>query len=134
MSKHLFVSFHFARDASLAGSLKTFFQPDGGKCQGDLRFVVNDVSDQGEQAVDAEINRVMSGCHAALFLIGDDTHNSRWIEREAALAISKDLPLVAVRAPHTTGAPPPSLRGKAEVVDWGHEALCSAINRALNQA
>jgi hypothetical protein len=132
MAKSVFVSYHFRRDHEVARNLKAFFQPSG-TCQGSPVFVENDVSAEGTPAIDREINRVMSGCDAALFVIGDDTHNSPWIDREAALAISKNLPLVAVRRPGSTGNLPPQLRDRTPLVEWKHAALTSAVNDALRQ-
>lgn len=131
MSHDIFVSYSFARDLEFANNLKTFFPSGGGRCDGTLRFVEEDVSAAGDQAIDREINRVMNGCSAALFLAGDEVHNSPWIEREAELAISKALPVIAVRRPDSTGALPLPLRGRVPLVAWDHDAICGALKSAL---
>jgi antiphage defense system Thoeris ThsB-like protein len=131
MPRKIFVSYNFRKDAHLAHNIKTFFQPQG-RCDGTPVFVEN-VSAQGDDAIDREINRVMEGCDAAVFVVGDDSHNSPWINREAELARSKPLGIVTVRAPGTTGGLPNVLRGSPEPVDWGHDELCQALNRIPNR-
>jgi len=73
-------------------------------------------------------------CSAAIFVIGNNNHNSPWIDREAEIACSRDLGIIAVRLPDTTGALPPKLREmKIEIEDWGPDALCTALNRAARE-
>lgn len=133
MSQKVFISYNF-KNRELAGSVKNFFAPLGGPCEGSPVYVENDVSADGENAIDREIASVMGSCKAALFIIGDEDHNSPWIERESRIAISQALAMVAVQHPGTTGAPPPSLReAKVPFVEWNPESLCEALNRAARE-
>ena len=58
MSRRVFISYDF-NDKELAFNIKSFFQAEGGKCQGRPIFVENDVSDKGKNAIDTEIRRVI---------------------------------------------------------------------------
>lgn len=127
MAKLIFVSYNF-RDHGIARSVKTFFQEQGGQCEGRPVFVEGDLSHMGDAAIDEEISRVMALCVGVLFVIGDNNHNSPWIDREAELALSRNLGLVAVRAPHTTGGLPNRISQQVPLVDWSHDTLCNALN------
>jgi hypothetical protein len=132
MSRNVFISYNF-RDRELAHTLKNYFQKLGGPCQGNPVYVTRDVAAEGEAAVDKEIRSVMESCSAAIFVIGDDCHNSPWIEREAQIACSRDLAIVAVRLENTTGGLPPKLREMGiEIEDWAPDQLCAALNRAAS--
>ena len=130
MSKKIFISYNF-KDKQFAGSVKSFFQKQGGKCQGSPVYVTNDVSAGGSDAIDAEIKRVMKPCEAILFIVGDNSHNSPWINREAKLAISLGLGLVAIQIPNTHGGIANELKEvKVPFVEWDHDTLCHALNKA----
>lgn len=128
MTKRIFISYKFT-DAELARNLLPFFQRCGGKCEGTPVYVEKDVSKDGESAIDAEIRRVMLGCECAVFVVGADSHNSPWIRREAELAKSLGLGIVAVRLPNSTGGLPRDLAGVAlETVEWDVERVAAALN------
>src|SRR4051812_11022851 len=103
MSRGVFISYNF-KNRELAHTLKNYFQDLGGPCEGKPLYVTNDVSEDGDAAIDREIRSVMDQCAAAIFVIGDDNHNSPWIEREAKIASSRNLAIVAVRLRDTKGA------------------------------
>lgn len=132
MSRKIFISYRFS-DREIAHTVTNFFQPQGGNCDGKPAFVTNDVSSDGEKAIDEEIKRVMTGCIAVLFVVGDNNHNSTWIDREVELAVSYGLSPAAVQLPGTTGGPPNRLKEAfkekpVRVVDWTKEALCEVLN------
>lgn len=134
MSAPVFISYNFRDDKEFARGIRNFFQPFG-PCHGVPHFVENDVSERGLEAIDAEIRSVMSGCVAAVFVCGQNTHDSPWINREAKLAISRNLGIVVLRAPGSTGGIPNELRALTTpppLVDWGPEHLCSEINRIVS--
>lgn len=133
MSRWVFVSYNF-KNRELAHTLRNHFQEYGGPCEGKPLYVTNDVSEDGESAIDLEIRSVMDRCSAAIFVVGDDNHNSPWIEREATIASSRALGIVAVRLPETRGALPPKLREmNIQAEDWRQDALCTALNRAARE-
>ena len=135
MSAPVFISYNFKDDKEFAHNIGVFFQPAGGPCHGTPKFVENDVSAEGGDAIDAEIRRAMNGCVAAVFVCGANVHNSPWINREAELAISKGLGIVALRAPGTTGGIPNQLRAvdpPPPLVDWEAGAFCREVNRIVS--
>jgi hypothetical protein len=71
----------------------------------------------------------MQGCDAALFIVGNNNHNSPWILREAELAISMNLHLVLTRIPESTGAIPPILsRMSLPVAKWEVQDIADRLN------
>jgi hypothetical protein len=130
MSKPVFISYNFLSDREFAHNIRVFFQPYG-PCHGTPRFV-SDVAADDDRAVDVEIRRVMNDCVAAVFVCGQNSHNSPWINREAQLAISLGLGIVALQAPNTTGGVPAELKPvDPPIVPWGSDALCAELNRIL---
>jgi hypothetical protein len=129
MSRNIFVSYRFS-DRNIAHNVKTFFQPQEGSCDGMPKYVELNLSSLGPQVIDDEILRVMSQCMGVLLVVGDDSHNSTWIDREVQLADSLSLGMVAVRLPKTTGGLPNRVRGRnIPFVDWSERTLCDALNR-----
>ncbi|HEX6745666.1 MAG TPA: toll/interleukin-1 receptor domain-containing protein [Longimicrobium sp.] len=133
MSTPVFISYNFVSDREYAHNIGVFFQPRG-PCQGTPRFV-KDVSAGGDRAIDDEIRRAMDGCVAAVFVCGQNSHNSPWINREAQLAISLGLGIVALRAPGALGGIPAELEAvNPPLVPWDSDAFCAALNRVIAQA
>jgi hypothetical protein len=129
MPRNIVVSYNFT-DRELVHTVPNYFHTRGGGCDGRAVFVTNDVSAEGPKAIDAEIRRVIDTCVGVLFVIGDDVHNSPWINREAELAISRPLEMVVVRLPETTGNVPNKLKSLGLVpLPWGQDPLCDAINK-----
>ncbi|WP_201495281.1 TIR domain-containing protein [Rubrivivax sp. A210] len=116
MTKKTFISYAFD-DKEIVHSGRSFTQAQGGQVQGQFVRVEKFVADKGEKAIDAEIKRVIDQCDAALFVVGNNNHNSPWIKREVELATSKGLKIVIARVPGTTGAIPEALvrQGRTEV-------------------
>ena len=108
MPKKTFISYAFD-DKEVVHSGNSFTQPHGGQIQGKFLRVQRFVADQGTKAIDNEIKRVIDQCDAALFVVGNNNHNSPWIKREVELATSKGLKIVVSRIPGTTGAIPNAL-------------------------
>jgi hypothetical protein len=134
MSRQVFVSYGF-KNAQIARSVKSFFQDQGGPCEGKPVYVTRDVSVDGPDAIDNEILSVMGPCEAALFVIGNDDHNSPWIEREAKIAVGKGFGIVAVRIKNTTGGLPPQLKeAGVPFVAWDPDPVCEALNHAARIA
>jgi len=87
MAHKTFVSYRYS-DQATVGTIKSFFQTHKGPVQGDVVFCRNDVSHLGPYAIDRWILNTVQGCDAALFVIGNNNHNSPWIQREIELADS----------------------------------------------
>jgi hypothetical protein len=130
MSRDIFISYKF-NDRNVAHNVQTFFQPQGGICQGAPRYVENDVSDDGDEAIRREILRVMEPCVGVLFVVGNDSHNSSWIDWEAKMAIRHKKPMVALRFKGYTGGLPNrlvTLGIDIPFVESSQDVLCAALN------
>lgn len=126
---NIFVSFNF-QDKQLAKSLKGWCCGNDYTISHRFIFVESDVSSLGDDAIDWEIKRVMMQCSYALFVVGDNSHNSPWINREAALANSRGMKILIAQLPNTRGGTPYVLRNCRNVinVDWSPRSINSAIN------
>lgn len=121
--KKIFVS-HVFNDREITHSIKGMSVIHSGILNVRFVFVENDVSIEGSDAIDKEIRNVMTDCNVALFLVGNNNHNSPWIEREVQLATSKGLPIIVMRLPHTSGGVPNALRNKPfKECKWGAHNL-----------
>lgn len=125
MAKHIFVSYNF-NDRDVSRSVRQMIQSQDLK--GQIVFVENDVSHNGATAVDWEIEHTMERCDAALFVLGDNVRNSPWIEKEAAHAIAKEIPVLATELPGVQSMCPSQLVDKP-CLDWGAETLADTLNR-----
>ena len=56
MARKVFISYNF-NDKQLVHSIKSFFQPYGGTVQGKPVFVTDNVSKDGDKAIDNEIKQ-----------------------------------------------------------------------------
>ncbi|MDY0250038.1 MAG: TIR domain-containing protein [Pseudomonas sp.] len=129
MSNRIFVSYNF-NDREISRSISSFTQLHGGPVRGSFTFVKNDVSAYGDTAIDKEIKEVMSGCDSAFFVIGNNSHNSPWINREAVLAMSKGLKIVVSIFPNTNGGVPSALRNIPYTeVKWTPSNIAQELNK-----
>lgn len=128
MASKIFVSYNF-NDRAVVHTVKSMTQDVGGKIDGKFVFVTNDVSDYGDNAIDREIRSVMSGCDVALFVVGDNSHNSPWINREVELAVSQGLTRVVTRPKGYTGGIPNALYSTNYTeVGWSMNNLAYYLN------
>jgi len=128
MARDVFISYNYA-DREVAHNVHVFFQPQGGACQGKPVLVQEDVASGGDEAIKEAIQDLMEECKAVLFVVGDDSHNSPWINYEAKLARSWGIPMVAVQAPNANGDVPNEIKDQVKLVNWAHDTLCAALNK-----
>jgi len=129
MAKKIFVSYNF-NDKEVVHTVQSMMQSNQGKIQGKLVFVENDVSHEGTNAIDREIRRVIYGCDVALFVVGNNNHNSPWINREAELAISNGACIVVSKLPKTNGGIPNALiHHHYYEANWSSNDLSYHLNR-----
>jgi len=131
MSKNIFISYKFD-DAELVRTLPSWFQRNGGRCEGTPIFVDPTIPPGGTNAIDEKILRTMENCAAVLFVVGDNNHNSPWINREAKIAISLPRPITAVQLEGSTGGLPNELKNlnqQIELLEWGPRNLCDVLNK-----
>lgn len=128
MAKKTFVSYNYA-DAEVARTVRSQFNNAGGPVQGKPVSLEENMTSGGDKAIDAAIKQKMSECDSALFVVGDNSHNSRWIEREAQLAVSKGIPVTVAQLPGTTGGIPDGLKNVPhQKVELKSGQVAKAIN------
>lgn len=89
-----------------------------------------DVRHEGEEAIRIYIREMLNESDLMLCLIGNDSHNSRWIDYELNVATSKQKPIIGVKIPDTTGAGPELfLKRNLPIVEWNTRRIQSAIDR-----
>ncbi|ALQ08621.1 toll/interleukin-1 receptor domain-containing protein [Pseudoalteromonas sp. 20-92] len=129
MAKNIFVSYKFT-DQEIVKAVSSMLQNNGGSIDGKFVYVTRDVSSQGENAIDNEINSVMEGCDKALFIIGQNSHNSPWIKREVQLAISKGLKVVVTHINDTNYGIPTDLNyTNYTSAQWNMNSLSYNLNK-----
>jgi hypothetical protein len=129
MSRKVFVSYEFI-EKEVARTLQSWFQAGGGTCQGQLVFVF-DPDARTDPAIDRAILKEMCTCDIALFLTSENVHNKQWIDREAQVAESRNMPIVAIRLQGSPAGLPNRLKSRKNVhlvQDWSANALCPVLN------
>lgn len=107
------------------------FQPDGGPIVGKPIWVTTDLSDEGDEAIKSEIRSVMDGCKIALFVIGQNVHNSPWVNYELAYAMSPlRIPCFGIINPHILFGPPNIFRN-IEILNWKPREIAQVLNKIL---
>lgn len=125
--KKIFVSYNF-NDRNTSHSIKGMSKDNYGPVNGRFVFVEKNVSGEGDSAIDREIKNTMLYCDIALFLVGNESHNSPWIEREVELATSKNLPIIVMRQPNTSGGIPNSLKNRVyKECSWSAQKLSELV-------
>jgi hypothetical protein len=131
MSRNLFISYRL-RDAELARMVVSFFQAQGGECEGRAVFADTDPTEGGESALMHEVNPLAQDCEAVLLVVGGAAHGGPWLDREVRLARAIELPIAAVHLPGTEGGVPAHIRGASEIpmVEWSSSTVCDALGTA----
>lgn len=106
--KSIFVSYKY-EDLAKKNKLKRWEE------RGDLGEVritgeTKDVRQGGREAVEAHLKPKIEGMAAMLVLVGDDSHNSQWMDWEIDVAQQYNKKVLPVRIPGTTGAAPAAIR------------------------
>lgn len=120
-----FVSYPYGDAASFRGQLARWAR-DGLLGSATIVHEKEDVRSQGKHEIDRYLRSVMQDCDTLLVLVGENTHNRPWLDREAEVAISRNMRIVLVRLPGTRGAPPAALRNSPSIA-WSP----AEIKRAL---
>lgn len=89
-----------------------------------------DVRNQGEKSVKNYIKTLINESDCMIILIGNDSHNSTWIDYEMDVATSKEKPILGVRIPSTSGAGPDLFRRRDFIpVEWDTNIIKKNLDR-----
>ncbi|WP_165703927.1 TIR domain-containing protein [Enhygromyxa salina] len=105
MPKSIFISYVY-EDKAHRKSVERWFDEN---LAGDDRVSIAESEDYrqlGESAIKNYLKPKLRGCAAVLCLVGDDTHNSHWVQYELDVATSLNKQIVLARVPNTRGAAP----------------------------
>lgn len=126
MAKRIFLSFSFV-DRGLLNDLLRFFQPHGGPVMATPTYMVSDISEGGPERISQAIREQMQGCVGVLLLVGDEAHNSRWIQYEMGVANELRIRKFRVQHPTRTGGAPVAHAGMHEI-PWSPQEVAAVLN------
>lgn len=130
MAKSIFVSYNF-NDRRVEQAVKNMMLEHKNDIDGEVVFVENDVSYNGNTAINWEIEHTMDKCDAALFVVGREDHNSPWLEKEANRAQLMHIPMLATCLPgeeiadNTQGL----VKNNCVLLGWDSQELCTKLNQ-----
>lgn len=108
MSKKIFLSYVF-EDKGYVAQVKDWAA--SGQL-GDVQIVTetDDLRQHGESAIYAHLRSAMRTADGALVLVGQDSHNRKWVDAEIHYFATSGKPIEATRLPGSTGGVPPEIR------------------------
>lgn len=125
MSKQVFISFSH-KNLDLRNDLRVMFAEWGGPIQATPVYLTEDVREEGTPAVEREIQKKMQPCCGLLLAVGEDVHNSEWIDYELNLAAGWQKPWAPVRHPRSKGGLPNNFRNRP-VLPWDAAAIARVV-------
>lgn len=129
MAKSIFVSYNF-NDREVEKKVKDMMSAHRDEIDGNVVFVENDVSYNGDTAINWEIGHTMENCDAALFVTGEQHHNSPWLVKEVQHAVDKALPILVTSLPgEETQSAEQVLPANGIQLAWGSSELCNHMNQ-----
>ena len=75
-----------------------------------------------------DIKNTITQCNAAVFVVGNNNHNSPWIKKEADIVTSKRKPYFLLQLPNTNGAPPEKAK-KGRKTSWDRLEVNAELRR-----
>jgi len=125
VSKQVFISFSH-KNLDFRNDLRAMFAEWGGPIQATPVYITEDVRSQGTAAVERKIKEIMEPCRGLLLVVGEDVHNSEWIDYEIKLASGWQKPWAPVRHKQSKGGLPNSFRDKP-VLPWDADAIAKVV-------
>ena len=127
MGKRIFVSYNFG-DRELAHNAEQLLRKGTDAPVAQAVFVSDLPSDAPEDEIRKAIDAAIARCDGVLFVVGDDNHNSPWIDHEVRQASRRGLRSVAVQVKDTAGGVPNSLKGHVrKPLPWEPDVVASAV-------
>ncbi len=125
--KQIFLSFREAENDHREG-FEGMLQNPNSSLKGIPISSRDDKLSEGEKAVKDYIIEMIKQCDIVLVLIGDDSHNRKWIDYELQVATSNQKTIKGVRIPETSGAGPKLFRKrKLPLLRWDADEIALAI-------
>ena len=114
MSKQVFISFA-GNDRHWVEKLQKW--NDEGKLGTDIKVTSerNDYRQEGKGAIKKELNNLIQGASKAVFLVGKDTHDRKWVDHEIQQAQQRGKEILVARIPGTKGGKPSALSKYKEI-------------------
>ncbi|NQZ11254.1 MAG: toll/interleukin-1 receptor domain-containing protein [Algicola sp.] len=129
MAQKIFISYNFS-DRIVNELVQCMMQKILTHLDGLVVFVIDDVSYNGPSAITWEVARLMDECDAALFILGENPHNSPWLEHEVECALSKGLSILLTQLPQTNAGTPDLLANTNCVkVGWNANEIIACLNK-----
>ena len=129
MAKSIFVSYNF-NDREVVKKVKDMMSAHRNEIDGNVVFVENDVSYNGETAINWEIEHTMEKCDAALFVTGENHHNSPWLDKEVQFAVNKEMPILVTHLPGEQAEKAQQvLPADGVQLAWDSPELCNHMNQ-----
>ncbi len=89
-----------------------------------------DYRQQGENAIRAYLREIINECDALICLIGQNTHNSKWVAYELGVASSQDKKIVPVRIRNTNGGAPRLIRERdIGIIKWDSTLINNELSK-----
>jgi hypothetical protein len=131
MAQKIFISHNF-NDRNVCATVQDMMQKKKQDIMGQLVFVDNDVSYNGQTAINWEVSNVMKDCDAALFVLADNPRNSPWLEQEVTFAIAAGMSIMVVQLPQTDHITFPQALANINCVKlgWHEKEIVACLNNA----
>jgi hypothetical protein len=92
-----------------------------------------DVRTHGQNFVKNHIKQLIDNCDVLICLIGNDSHNSPWVDYEIAVATSKQIPIIGVRIPETSGSGPNLfVKREISICEWNTDQIAEEIEEIFD--
>jgi len=88
----------------------------------------DDNRNKGEVTVKNYLKGLIGNCNAIICLIGNNTHNSNWVQYELEVANSQNKKIIPVRIPNTSGGVPDIIRNKI-ILRWNANEINDEFGR-----
>ena len=129
MAQKIFVSYNFS-DRIVDELVQSMMRKALKHLDGKIVFVTNDVSYNGPSAIAWEVARLIDDCDAVLFVLGENPHNSPWLDQEVECVMSKGIPILLTQLPQTKAATPDLLANTNCVkVTWDANEITACLNQ-----
>lgn len=127
MAKRIFLSFSFV-DRGLLNDLLQFFQANGGPVLATPTYMKTDLGDAGAERIKQAIREQMVGCAGVLLNVGNEAHNSGWIQYEMGVANELRIPKFRIQHPTRSGGAPNAHSGM-QALPWNPKEVAAVLNR-----